>query len=96
MYWLLRMSRCWLQELLPWKRCCTRSPMVVAYKMNSLTFWLVRKLVKVNFISLPNLLAGGKLVPEFFQSDCRADILGQGIQNWIDNPASIALYLRIY
>ena len=66
-------------------------PMVVAYKMNSLTFWLVRKLVKVNFISLPNLLAGGKLVPEFFQSDCRADILGQGIQNWIDNPASIAL-----
>lgn len=42
-------------------------PMVVAYRVAPLTAWLARRLVTVPFFSLPNLLAGRKLVPEFFQ-----------------------------
>lgn len=34
-----------------------KSPMVVGYRMKPLTYWLAKKLVKTDYISLPNLLA---------------------------------------
>ena len=61
-------------------------PMVVAYRMHNLTFWMVRALINVKFVSLPNLLAGRGLVPEYFQADCRAEVLGPALQYWLDNP----------
>ncbi len=64
-------------------------PMVVAYRMHSLTFWIVRALIKVKFVSLPNLLANRRLVPEYFQSDCRAEILGPALRYWLDNPDNV-------
>jgi lipid-A-disaccharide synthase len=46
-----------------------RCPMVVAYRVSALTAALVRtlKLVRLARFSLPNLLAGEALAPEFFQ-----------------------------
>ena len=71
-------------------------PMVVAYKMHSLTFWIVRALIKVKFVSLPNLLANRSLVPEYFQSDCRAEILGPALRYWLDNPDSVLMLSNKY
>ena len=71
-------------------------PMVVAYKMHSLTFWIVRALIKVKFVSLPNLLANRRLVPEYFQSDCRAEILGPALRYWLDNPDSVLMLSNKY
>lgn len=42
-------------------------PMVVAYRLHPLTFWLAKWLVKVPYIALPNLLADQPLVPELLQ-----------------------------
>ncbi len=61
-------------------------PMVVAYRMHSLTFRIVRALINVKFVSLPNLLAQRRLVPEYFQADCRVEVLGPALQYWLDNP----------
>ncbi|MFM2289885.1 MAG: lipid-A-disaccharide synthase [Pseudomonadota bacterium] len=46
-----------------------RCPMVVAYRLGGITALLLRwlRLVKLAHFSLPNLLAGEGLVPEFFQ-----------------------------
>lgn len=44
-----------------------KRPMVVAYRLASLTHALVRPLVKVPWVALPNLLAEAPLVPEFIQ-----------------------------
>jgi lipid-A-disaccharide synthase len=44
-----------------------KKPMVVAYKLHWLTWLLARFLVKTPYISLPNLLADEKLVPELLQ-----------------------------
>ncbi len=46
-----------------------RKPMVVAYKVNRLTYWLARtfKLLKTDYFSLPNALAERRLVSELEQ-----------------------------
>ena len=48
-----------------------KCPMVVGYRMKPFTFWLAERLVKTDYVSLPNLLAGRELVPELLQDDCQ-------------------------
>jgi len=47
---------------------CER-PMVVVYRLSQLTYWIGRRLVKVPFYSMVNILAGKQMVPELIQSD---------------------------
>lgn len=56
-----------------------KCPMVVAYRVSNLTYFIAKHLVKVPHISLPNLLAGKKLVPEFLQAQVSPPILGEAI-----------------
>ncbi len=67
-----------------------KRPMVVAYKLAPLTYWLAKRLVKIEQVSLPNLLSGKVLVPEFIQSEATAENLGQAVLDWLDNPAKTA------
>jgi lipid-A-disaccharide synthase len=50
-------------------------PMVVGYRLHALTYQLARRLVKVPFVSLVNLTAGERVVPELVQHDLTADAL---------------------
>jgi lipid-A-disaccharide synthase len=50
-------------------------PMVVTYRVNRLTAMIARRLVKVRFAAMVNLLAGRELVPELIQDDCTAEKL---------------------
>ena len=70
-----------------------RRPMVVAYRVAPLTGWLLRemKLVKTEYFSHPNLLAGRPLVPEFFQEQVRPDVLGPALLEQLDRPDRAAL-----
>ena len=54
-----------------------RVPTVVLYKTSPLTHALVRRLVKVPYLAMPNLLAGEELFPEFIQSAANADNLAE-------------------
>ena len=48
----------------------TQVPTVVVYRLSWLSWIVGRLLVRVPFVSLVNLLAGRRLVPELLQSDC--------------------------
>ncbi len=63
-----------------------KRPMVVAYRVAPLTGWLLREmgLVKTDYFSQPNLLAGRKLVPEFFQEQVRPEVLGPAVLEQLD------------
>ncbi len=50
-------------------------PMLVAYKLAPLTYWIARRLLKVPYYSLPNLLAGEGLVEEITQNKVRPEVL---------------------
>jgi len=48
-------------------------PMVISYKVSALTYILGRMLITgVDFIGMPNILAGKKIVPELIQSEMNA------------------------
>lgn len=50
-------------------------PMVIAYKLSSLTYWLGRLLVKTPYIGLPNIILGRLAVKELIQNEASADNL---------------------
>lgn len=62
-----------------------KRPMVVAYKLSPLTYWLAKRLVKVTNVSLPNLLANETLVPELIQHEATPEKLGQAVLNYLED-----------
>jgi lipid-A-disaccharide synthase len=44
-----------------------KTPMVIAYRQSPLTWALMRRMLYVPYIGLPNILAGERLVPEYVQ-----------------------------
>jgi lipid-A-disaccharide synthase len=54
-------------------------PMVVAYKLSILSYWLGRLLIDVPFISLANLVAGEKVVTELIQKDVTPEKIAEEI-----------------
>ena len=57
-----------------------KCPMVVGYRMKPFTFWLAKRLVKTDYVSLPNLLAGRELVKELLQDECRPQALAEALK----------------
>lgn len=57
-----------------------KTPMVVAYKTNWLTYQIARRMVKLQHFSLPNLLANAALVPELLQDNVTVEALVQQMQ----------------
>jgi lipid-A-disaccharide synthase len=69
-----------------------KTPMVVAYAVSPLTYRIVRhlRLLKTEHVSMPNLLAGRSLVPEFLQQEVQPEILGPSLQRLLTSPAARA------
>ncbi len=69
-----------------------KRPMVVAHRISALTYWIVRRLgvAKLANFSLPNLLAGRELVPEFVQDEVRPDVLGPVLLDFLDGKMPAA------
>lgn len=65
-------------------------PMVVAYKLFWPTYAIARLIIKVNYISLVNLLADKPLVKELIQGAATADALAQQTLDMFRHPAKLA------
>ena len=62
-----------------------KRPMVVAYRLATLTYWIARRLVRLPHFALPNLLAGQRMVPEFLQDEVTPERLGQALIDLLDD-----------
>ena len=79
-----------------------KRPMVVAYRVAPLTHWIVRTfgLLRTDVYSLPNILAGAKIVPELMQDDCKpaalADALLPLLRTRVIAPGQLAEFRRLH
>lgn len=64
-------------------------PMVVTYKLSNLSYAVVRvfDLLKIPYVSLPNLLAERRLVPEFLQYQASPTAMGAELLRLLEDPA---------
>ena len=61
------------------------TPQVVGYITNPITYWIARKIVKIRYISLGNLIIDRLGFKEFIQDECNADALVTEIRELIEN-----------
>ena len=62
------------------------TPAIVAYKVSALSFAVGKLLVKVPYISLPNLILGREAFPELLQNQCDAVPLADAALRWLLPP----------
>lgn len=60
-------------------------PQVIAYRVNFLTYFLAKLLVKTEFVSLVNILANNLIVPECLQGKCNPDELAYQLERILSN-----------
>ena len=62
------------------------TPQVVGYITNPITYWVAKKIIKIRYISLGNLIVDRLAFKEYIQDDCNADALVKEIRDLIENP----------
>ncbi len=65
-------------------------PSIVAYRIRRIDVPYVRFMMKSPHLSLVNLLAGERLLPEFLQSNCPGEEMANQMLRWLDHPTELA------
>jgi len=63
-----------------------KKPMVVVCKIAPLSYYLISFLLKVPYLSLPNLLVNKPLVPEFIQGDAIVENITSNVLDMLSSP----------
>ncbi|MFV2055764.1 MAG: lipid-A-disaccharide synthase [Thiohalomonadales bacterium] len=73
-----------------------KRPMVVAYKLASLTYHIYKFLSRTRFYSLPNILTGSELVPELIQDDANAERIGTELLSYLNDESKTEALIAEY
>jgi lipid-A-disaccharide synthase len=63
-------------------------PMVVAYRVNPISAAIARRMVRVRYVSLVNLLADAAVIPEFLQDRCTPEPLAGALDALLSDAAA--------
>ncbi|MDH5330834.1 MAG: lipid-A-disaccharide synthase [Aquincola sp.] len=64
-----------------------KRPMVIAYRMNPLSWQLMKRMAYQPWVGLPNILCEAFVVPERIQRDATPERLASDVLAWLDEPA---------
>ena len=65
-------------------------PMAVTYRVNPVSGWMARRMIRVPHVAMVNLLAGRAVVPELLQGDCTAEKLAATLLKLLKDPGAAA------
>lgn len=68
-------------------------PMVVCYKVNLLTYFLAKILLKIRFANLINLIMESEVIPELIQKNCNAQAIAAKLGEIIDDKKTAQLQI---
>jgi len=71
-----------------------KRPMVIAYRMHPISWWLMRRKKLQPWVGLPNILAGEFLVPELLQDQATPQALADALHGWLAQPEKTAQLQR--
>lgn len=60
-------------------------PMIVVYRLSSLTYAIAKRLVKVDHVALVNLVLGGRVAPELLQEDATPEGIAETADGLLDD-----------
>ena len=63
------------------------TPMVVGYDVNWISRLIIKRLLKINHISLVNIISGKKIIPEFVGSQFKAGLIATEVNSLINDEA---------
>jgi lipid-A-disaccharide synthase len=63
-----------------------KRPMVIAYRMNALSWQMMRRMQLQAWVGLPNILCEEFVVPERIQGDADPAVLAADVLAWLDTP----------
>jgi lipid-A-disaccharide synthase len=67
-----------------------KRPMVIAYRMNVLSWQMMRRMQYQPWVGLPNILCRALIVPERLQDDADPATLASDVLAWLDAPGRAA------
>jgi lipid-A-disaccharide synthase len=62
-----------------------KRPMVIGYRMNALSWQIMKRMRLQPWVGLPNILCREFVVPELLQDDCTPSALAEAALAWLDN-----------
>lgn len=65
-------------------------PEIVCYRGNAISYWIAKKLIKIKYISLVNLILDAPLVTELIQHDFNESKLAAELNDILHNPVRVA------
>lgn len=65
-----------------------RVPMVIAYDMHPLSRWLIGRMLKVDTVTLVNLVSETRVVPEFLGADCQAEPIARMLAHLLESDTA--------
>lgn len=66
------------------------APMVIAYRVDGLSYLLMKRLVTAKHITLFNIAADRRIAPEFIQDEATPDALAKAVGRLLNDPAAAA------
>ena len=63
-------------------------PMVIAYDMHPISFWLMQRAALIDTVTLVNLVSETRVVPDFLSPACRADLIAPAVLSLLDDRSA--------
>lgn len=67
-----------------------KRPMVITYRLNALSLWMMKRKGYLPYYGLPNILCGRFVVPELIQEDATPENLAQALLNLVNDKKAVA------
>ncbi|WP_342270710.1 lipid-A-disaccharide synthase [Rickettsia endosymbiont of Orchestes rusci] len=64
----------------------SNTPMIVAYKLNIFSFFIIKLLIKIKYACLINIIAGKEIIPELIQFNCCSALITSKLEELLLSP----------